>query len=390
MVLNGIIMVFIIFLIYAVSDIIATFSKAYLSMVFVAAIIFMFAFWFGLPKGICVDTGFMAIGGNMAIGFFLAHLGTSFSIKTFTQDWKAVVISIVSVVCIAFGCYFIGRNFMDPSYALAAAPIAAGGNVSYYIMQPTLEGLNRPDVITFCVLALCFQTMAGVPVASFLCKKIGLGLHQDYLDGKLVAATAAANNGQEKKKLLPGIPKKWLTDNVYFFELALCAALGSLFEQATGFNRLVATLVFAFILTQLGLMEPNPLQKSGAQGLIVSIALITIFNGLSGSTPEMVLSMIVPLLIILFIGLCIMFAVSIPLAKLLHYEWKIAVVIATTAYFGFMCGYIVSQEVARAISVNDEERALMEQYFMPKMLIGGILSMFIVSAVCASIMVQWF
>lgn len=387
--MNAIVMVFIIFFIYAISDILATFSKAYLSMVFVAAIIFMFAFWNGLPKGICVDTGFMAIGGNLAIGFFLAHLGTTLSFKTFTVDWKAAVISVVAVVGIAFGCYFIGRNFMDPYYALAAAPIAAGGNVSYYIMQPTLETLNRPDVITFCVLALCFQTLAGVPVASFLCKKIAVGLHAQYEAGTLAVSNAVASGG-ERKRLFPGVPKKFLTENVYFAELAFCAAAGTLIEQATGFNRLVATRVIAFVLTQLGIIEENALVKSGALGLVVSITLITIFNGLAGSTPQMVLSQLIPLAIILVIGLCIMFVLAIPMAKLLRYDWKVAVVVATTAYFGFMCGYVVSQEVSRAVAVNDEERVLMEQYFMPKMLIGGIISMFLVSAVCASVMVNWF
>lgn len=152
----------------------------------------------------------------------------------------------------------------------------------------------------------------------------------------------------------------------------------------------MATLVIAFVLTQLGIIEENALVKSGALGLVVSITLITIFNGLAGSTPQMVLSQLIPLAIILVIGLCIMFVLAIPMAKLLRYDWKVAVVVATTAYFGFMCGYVVSQEVSRAVAVNDEERVLMEQYFMPKMLIGGIISMFLVSAVCASVMVNWF
>lgn len=59
---------------------------------------------------------------------------------------------------------------------------------------------------------------------------------------------------------------------------------------------------------------------------------------------------------------------------------------ASTALFGFPGTFIVSNEVANASADNEEEKEIILQNIMPKMIISGMVSVSIVSVVVAGLM----
>ena len=62
--------------------------------------------------------------------------------------------------------------------------------------------------------------------------------------------------------------------------------------------------------------------------------------------------------------------------------------IGSTCLFGFPGTYIVTNEVVNATATNDEEKQLMLDHMMPKMLIAGMVSVSITSVLIAGYMVN--
>lgn len=100
----------------------------------------------------------------------------------------------------------------------------------------------------------------------------------------------------------------------------------------------------------------------------------------------MILSMIKPLIIVIVIGVISFAIVAILVGKIFRQSWYICIAMASTALFGFPGTFIVSNEVANASADNEEEKEIILQNIMPKMIISGMVSVSIVSVVVAGLM----
>ncbi len=49
-----------------------------------------------------------------------------------------------------------------------------------------------------------------------------------------------------------------------------------------------------------------------------------------------------------------------------------SVAIGVTALIGYPCTQIVTDEVVDALETNDEQKAAIKEYILPKMLVGGL------------------
>ena len=110
---------------------------------------------------------------------------------------------------------------------------------------------------------------------------------------------------------------------------------------------------------------------------------------LAGTTPAMILGMIKPLLIVYLISLPCCGLVSILVGKIFPESWYLCCTLSVTALFSFPGTLIVPTEVSRAVAENDEERQVIQNRIMPKMLIAGMVSVSVVSVVVAGIMASW-
>lgn len=382
--MNALFALFIVLLIFSIGDVIASKTKALISMMLAGAIIFMIAFWCGLPKTIFVDSGLLPFAG-ITISMFLAHIGSTIKIRDFIREWKTVVVVFFGTIAIAFGVFFIGQLFMDRYYALAGAPVLAGGMVAYLIMSELGEILARPEVAVFAVLILTFQNFIGVPVASFFCKKEGLRVRDEFRAGNL---TAANQEAAAVKKLVT-LPEFLSTPNFILCKLALVGYISSILAAKTGVSILIFSLILGVVFSELGIIEENALTKANGFGFVVAGAIVTIFAGLVNTTPEMVASMIFPLIMVLVIGTICCSIAAIIVGKVVNFSWQLSIGLAMTAFFGFPGTYLISTEVANASGDTPEERKAVLDSIMPKMVIAGIVSVSVVSGLIAGVMVKW-
>ncbi len=380
----------IIFLVYAIGDLVATKTKAIISMMLVCSIIFMIAFWCGLPADVFGSAGLTAFSG-VTICMFLVHVGSTIKIQDFVKEWKTVLVALCSTVAVAFGIYLIGQFIMDRHYALVGGPCFAGGMVSYLVMQVVGETLGRPDVTVFALLVMSLHVFVGVPVASVLGKKEGEMILEQWKQGIYAApCQVAEEKGMFSSfRIFPSIPEKYNSSNVILFKTAAIACLAQMLSEVSGINQLIVALVLGVFFHELGILDEGALTKANGFAFVVAGALSNIFSGLANTTPQLILSMLPSLLILLAIGVVVGALISIAVGRLVHFGWRLSVIVAATALFGFPGTYLVSREASAAVGKTEEEVEVVMSYLMPKMIIGGIVSVSVVSGLTAGIMCGW-
>ena len=125
----------IIFVVYALGDIIATKTHAIVSMLLVVSVVFAIGFWNNwIPETIFTDSNLKAFG-DVTVGLLLVHMGTTIKIRDFIEQYKTAVIVLCSTLAICMGVYFIGQYFIDREMALVGAPIVGGAIVAFMIMS---------------------------------------------------------------------------------------------------------------------------------------------------------------------------------------------------------------------------------------------------------------
>ena len=83
--MNGLVALTIIMVVYAAGDMIATKTKAIISMLFVASVVFAIGFWNGLPGTIFADSQLQTFA-SVTVGLLLVHMGTTIKVKVVHGD----------------------------------------------------------------------------------------------------------------------------------------------------------------------------------------------------------------------------------------------------------------------------------------------------------------
>ena len=379
----------IVFFVYAVGDLVATKTKAIISMMLVSSVIFLIAFWCGLPATIFQDSGLQAFA-SVTICMFLVHVGSTIKIRDFIKEWKTVLLVLITTLAIAFGTYFICRLFMDNDYAVAGSPVLAGAMVAYLVMQQAAEALGRTDVTVFALMILCLQAFVGVPIASNLAKKEGMRILGEWKTGRYVPESQEKeDNAFGGFKIFPSVPEKYNSANLILFKVAAIALIAYELAQVTGVNQLIFALILGVIFHEVGILDEAALTKANGFSFVMAGALCSVFSGLANTTPQMIFGMLGNLILLMIVGIVIMAVVAVIVGKFLHFSWTMSICMAVTALFGFPGTYLVSREVSAACGETEKEVEVVMSYLMPKMIIAGIVSVSIVSGIAAGLMSGW-
>jgi hypothetical protein len=390
--MNGLYALTIVLVVYALGDFIATKSKAIISMLFVASIVFAVLFWNGLPATVFQDSGLSAFA-SVTVGLMLVHMGTTIKLKELIAEWRTVVLVLCSTIGICLGVFFIGRLFVAKAEALIAAPIVGGGVVAYLVMSEALKTAGN-DVVLFGSIVLIVQGVIGFPIASILCKKEALRLRSKIRAGELTAKVEETADGEPKKsklKFIPDVPEKYRGDNFMLAKLAIVACIAQYLSNLTGgsVNMLVICLILGVLFHEFGFLEEGAMQKANGFTFVIGAVLTNVFSNLANTTPSQLVSMIKPLIIIFVIGLASCALISIIVGKIFGESWYMSFALGVTALFGFPGTYIVPSEVAKAVGETEEEEKVILQHIMPRMIIAGMVSVSIVSVLFAGVMVNW-
>lgn len=112
-----------------------------------------------------------------------------------------------------------------------------------------------------------------------------------------------------------------------------------------------------------------------------------IFSSLSRTTPQEVLSVLPPLAATALLGILGLFTAGLVTNRLFSLPFSLCVSLGVTCTFGFPTTMLVSQEVSAAMGRNEEERAALLHYLLPKMLVAGFVTVTITSVLLAGFVV---
>ncbi len=260
--MNAILAAAVIFVVFAIGDMISAKTKAIVSMLLVASVVFLAGFWAGVfPTTMFADSTLLSMAG-LLVTMLLVHLGTTIRLRDFGAQWRTVIISAVACIAISAAVFFIGQLVIDRGFALVGAPILSGGVVATLTMQDMANKANLPDLAVFATLVMCAQGFVGYPVASLCLKSEAKRIKAKIDAGELpvdTAAGAAQAAAAGRKKLIPALPDKYNTPNAIIAKVILVALLSvwvsSLFHDAV--NKLVWCLIFGVLCKELGFLDED-------------------------------------------------------------------------------------------------------------------------------------
>ncbi len=395
---------FVILLVFGIGDMVATKTKAIVSMLFLSSVIFLIGFWTEILPNTMFDDSTLLLVSGVLVSMLLVHMGTTIKLSDFADQWKTVLISGIACIAISVGIYFIGGLLVaDKNYVVVGAPILSGGVVATLTMQTAVSEMGLPvELGVFAALVMVVQGFVGYPVCSLCLKSEAKRVRRLVESGQELKGVTAkiVTDAAPKKRLIPYIPDKYNGPNIMMAKVAFFAFLATItanwingiiadnFETEFTISALIFALIYGIAAKELGFLEENPMKRAGADGFMLVVVTLSIFTNLAQSTPDMVAGMLWPLLVVVVTGSVTFLVISTLVGKIFGVSWQMSCAIGSTCLFGFPGTYIVTTEVVNGTAANDEEKQLMLDHMMPKMLIAGMVSVSITSVLIAGYMVN--
>ncbi|MFE4522950.1 hypothetical protein ACFRCQ_12570 [Cytobacillus firmus] len=391
----------ILLLILFIGDLVAVRTKAWVPSIFVCAVLFLAGYWTFFPQDIVALAGVPPVVATMMMYLLITNMGTLLSIKELKNQWKTIVIALSGILGIIAILLGIGTLIFGFKTVVVAIPPLVGGVVSALIMSEGAKEAGLASLSVFAIVIYVMQGFAGYPLTSIVLKKEGKRLLKQYRSGQLayksqgpaVEETAASSMTVSKPelKLFKNMPEKYNTDFFKFLRLAVVSYLAyltsTLLAPVASVSPFVLCLLFGVIATSIGFLEKQVLQKANGFGFAIMALMLFIFDGLKQATPGMMLEIIYPLAGTIILGVIGMYIFSFIAGKILKVSKEMAFAVSLTALYGFPADYIITNEVIKALTEDEKEREMLTSHMLPPMLVGGFITVTIVSVVLAGIFV---
>jgi len=381
-------------LVYVLGEWLSHLTKGNISSLMFASFIFLLGFWFNIfPADVTTKPGIAAAMSNFGVALLITNLGTMIDLETICKEWKTAVIAIAGIGGIAIASFTVCSWLFGKEWALIAAPPISGGTIAGILVQTAANDAGHPEMAAFAILVLSFQKFFGMPIATTGMKKSLEGLKKS---GKLMNP----DEGSKQFKLpnmtiFKPVSKPLATSNMYLCRLGIVAMIGNFIGLATKIpgsdpvnyylNPNIAYLLVGLIATRLGFLEKQSLQKSHSYGLCMIGLMLMLPGSLAKVTPMGLLEMIIPLVGCLAICTVFICIIAVIVGKLVGYNPWISAAIACTCMIGYPGTEILSNEVVGAFEGTEEEKKAALDYVLPKMIVGGFVTVTIASVAFAGI-----
>lgn len=381
---------------FAIGDILGVASRARLSAVFVAFMLFLLGFLSGVfPKDIIEQAALTQIG-KFASVFIVFNMGTGININQMKKEWKVVLMSIIAMA-VAFVACLVIMPFIGKESAIVAIPIVNGGINATQIMT---EGALEKGAVTAAALGafiFAVQKFVGTVPASYFGRKEAERLVVEYREGKakgvdLLAEFSESGGGADNKK--PSFyqrHKKYYTNYTCLGITGVAAYISYAIAQYTPFlNYAIWALVLGCLCNVLGLVPPRILVHGKAIGVFMMATFAKIIPSLAdidwadlGQLGFQTVMVFGSVLLFTFV-----FLYMLPLWKLVGSR-NMAVGVAMAQLLGFPATQLVVDEVALAISETEDERTYIATRLTPAFVVSGFVSVTSLSIIVAGVLVNF-
>jgi len=378
-----------IMLIWTVSDYISKKTKALLSSLFVASIIFLIGFKTNLFPEDLLPTSALLPLGQTVVGMIIVHLGTLISLDEFKRQWRTFLIGVSAVLGIAIMLFTIGRLLLDTNYVLSAIAAISGGTISVIIVQEQALNAGLISVAVFPVLIAALQGLIGFPLTSIILRKEAMRIRDGVRDGSITRKAAVEEEQTDVKETI--LPEAFQTTAGTLCVVGLVVILAMFLSGLTNgwLNTFVIALLLGIALRATGVLKPNVLNGIDAYGLMMLAILLIIFGPLATTSFADLVELLVPLLIAFSLGVIGIVLFAMLAGKFLGYTYPMAVAIGLSSLYGFPGTLILSEEAAKNIGETEDEIQIIEDEILPKMVVAGFSTVTITSVFLTGILASF-
>ncbi len=380
-------------IVYAIGDFVSYKTKAVFSMLFVSGLLFLLGIWTFIPKTIFDDAQIFYLAIAL-VPMLMVHMGTLMKLVELKEEWKTVLLAFSALVAVAIILLTVGSLILDKQYALAAIGPISGGVVATLIIQEAANAQGLETIAVFVTMLLVLQSFIGLPIASFCLSREArkrIEAFRSNQSGEGEQAKAKSDPEKPLWQLIPRTPDALRTPFVLIMKAMLVGWLAVFVAGLLGdvINKYIMALVFGIIFYELGFLEHKILDKANSAGLALFALLVPVFHSLPNATPELVASLIVPIVTAFLLAIVGIIFMMFILGKVLGYPWTLSIPIGVSCLFGFPGTFIIAEEVSNAASENEQEKAHLMSVLLPKMLVAGFTTVTIGSVIITGIIVSY-
>ncbi len=393
-------------IVYFIGEAVSNVTKAWVPSVFVTAIVVLVGYWTILPKTLISDSMLIPFGSTIGIYLLVTHMGTVISVKQLLEQWKTIVVCLAGLAGMCALSLLILPGIIGRDLVVAGLPPLTGGIIAATTMQEAATKAGLTEAAVFAIAMYCVQGFAGYPLTAVCLQLEGKRLLKNFRAGtaKLEGASneVDAVNGKledgkkAKKKLLPPLPEKWNGPVVILLKLGIVAwfatQLGSWVIPVINMkiSGAVWALVLGIIFTSIGFLDENAMNKANSYGIIMFALMMYIFDGLKDCTPQMLGSIIGPMVLLIIVGVLGMAILCFVISKVLKMSFALALATALTALYGFPPNAIITESTCSALAQTPEEKEFLMSKMFPPMIVGGFTTVTITSVIVAGIFASMF
>lgn len=390
-------------IVYFIGEAVSNLTKAWVPSVFVTAAVMLVGYWTIFPTTLVSDSMLIPFGSTVGIYLLITHMGTVISVKQLVAQWKTIVVCLAGLAGMCALCLGILPGIIGRDFVIAGLPPLTGGIVAATTMMNAANEKGLTEAAVFAITMYCVQGFAGYPLTAVCLQLEGKKLLKGYRSGelKIKGATGGVDavNGKledgtakaAKKKLLPPVPANWNSTVVMLMKLGfvgwLATQLGSI--VIPGINMKISGAVYALILgiifTTIGFLDENVLNKGNSYGIIMFALMMYVFDGLKDCTPDMLASIIGPMILLIVVGVAGMAILCFIVAKVLKMSFLLSFATALTALYGFPPNAVITEATCTALAQTPEEKEFLMSKMFPPMIVGGFTTVTITSVVIAGV-----
>ncbi|WP_029089348.1 hypothetical protein [Brevibacterium album] len=378
----------------ALGELVSIWSKARIPGLLVAMLAaFAFA-QLGLIPADTIDQSLLAQIYAILVVPLLFHMGSLIPLPTMIQQWRSVVIAIAGMlVAVLLLAAVVTPLFSFEHFVAGAGPLA-GGIVATGL---TTEGITAAGVSSAIIvlpsLVLMMQSLPAMPLTNFLLRKFAISLRDsgelDRLAAEAEKREALAKEGGAKKKLIT-LPDMLANNELFvLFMILVGGSVATLLAIPTHIPASILGLILGIISTAIGLTPERAMEKSSSFGIAMAGVVAIVMAPLLTASMADVLAALLPMVTILIVGAAGIMIGGFIATKLVRWKPTLGMSVALTAMYGFPADYLLTNEVARSVGRDTEERNKLTEAMLPAMLVGGFTSVSAGSVAIASVLVSF-
>lgn len=378
---------------FAIGDWLGTKTKARLSSIFFVFITFLILFLLKIVPSDIIDKAGLTVVAKWSMPLLVFHMGTMINVRQLIDEWKTVVTAMIGMAASVVGILCI-IPLVGREAALCSIPVINGALVATQIMTEAATAKGFTLAAALCPVVFAIQKFVGTPIVSRSGLLEGRKLIAEYRDNKAKGITLSAKHLSGNNEVKSDNSKltfyqkheKYYSTNMCLFITVIGGAVSVALGMLTGINYSILALIISVAISETGLLPERILDRAKASGFVTTVTFAAIIPALAkvsiGDLSKLLFQ------VVCIFGITIvanfLFVCILPGWKLIGSK-SLAFGVAMCQMLGFPSTFLISNEIANALSDNDEEKEYLMEKIMPKFVVSGLASVTTLSIIVAGI-----